>query len=318
MKKGVIITASVLIVLGIALFAGALISSGSDLSIQKYVLGRAVFEGEAADFSKIRIIADETDITVKPSEDGKATVVYGDAEKFHYNIKNSDGTLEIELEDTRSWAERISLFSKTRTMTVYLPKTHYDLLLIDSGTGDVSLSEQIKFGEITVTSSTGDIECGASSDGRIALSASTGDIDLINVRAKQISLSVSTGKVAVSDTVCEDELFVKVSTGKTVLSGVECKDFRSEGSTGKISLGNTAAENSIKIERGTGDITFDNCDAETITVTASTGDVKGTLRTGKIFNVKTSTGRIRVPESVSGGRCDITTTTGDIDISVIK
>ena len=81
MKKGVIITASVLIVLGIALFAGALISSGSDLSIQKYVSERAVFEGEAADFSKIRIIADETDITVKPSEDGKG--IHGGELRVH-------------------------------------------------------------------------------------------------------------------------------------------------------------------------------------------------------------------------------------------
>ena len=114
------------------------------------------------------------------------------------------------------------------------------------------------------------------------------------------------------------EFYIKVSTGKTQLSGVTCKSFASEGSTGKINLKNTVAENSIKIDRGTGDVTFDSCDAENITVTASTGDVKGTLKTDKIFSAKTSTGKVRVPDSTEGGRCYITTSTGDIDISVIK
>ena len=56
MKKGAIITASILIVIGIALVIGAVISSGSDLNLQKFTEDRAVFKGEAADFSKIRIL----------------------------------------------------------------------------------------------------------------------------------------------------------------------------------------------------------------------------------------------------------------------
>lgn len=316
MKKAAIIIALILIVTGIALFAGALISSGSDMSLEKYETERVEFDGDKAYFSKIMIIADETDITVKPSEDGNAAVVYDDAEKRHYKVSNSDKTLKIELEDTRSWAEHITLFSKTRKMTVYLPRTHYDLLLIDSGTGDVSLPEEIKFGEITVRTSTGDIECKASSGGAVSLTASTGDIKLEKVSAKRVVLSVSTGKVTASDVKCSGEIYVKVSTGKTQLSDVSCEYLFSEGTTGKIYLKNTVAEDSMEIERGTGDVTFDNCDAEKITVTASTGDVKGTLRTGKIFNAKTSTGKVRVPESTSGGKCDITTTTGNIIITL--
>ena len=78
----------------------------------------------------------------------------------------------------------------------------------------------------------------------------------------------------------------------------------------------TVVKESIFIERSTGDITFDGCDADTIKVKTSTGDVSGTLLTEKIFFTETSTGDIHVPKSMTGGACEITTDTGDIEISI--
>ena len=53
-----------------------------------------------------------------------------------------------------------------------------------------------------------------------------------------------------------------------------------------------------------------------IPVKTSTGDVTGNLRTEKVFVTKTSTGDVRVPNTASGGKCTITTSTGDIRITV--
>ena len=47
-----------------------------------------------------------------------------------------------------------------------------------------------------------------------------------------------------------------------------------------------------------------------------TGDVEGSVLTDKVFIVRTDTGRIDVPKSITGGRCEITTETGNIKISV--
>ena len=44
----------------------------------------------------------------------------------------------------------------------------------------------------------------------------------------------------------------------------------------------------------------------------STGKVKGHLLTDKIFVTSTSTGKVRVPSTESGGICKVTTSTGDI------
>ena len=72
------------------------------------------------------------------------------------------------------------------------------------------------------------------------------------------------------------------------------------------------------MERDTGDITFDKCDASDIYIKTSTGDVKGTLLTEKVFYTQTSTGNIDVPKTVNGGRCEITTSTGNIKINIQK
>ena len=62
---------------------------------------------------------------------------------------------------------------------------------------------------------------------------------------------------------------------------------------------------------------FDGCDAAEITVKTGTGDVTGTLLSDKVFLTETGTGRIDVPKSTVGGRCEINTDTGDIKIDIV-
>ena len=52
------------------------------------------------------------------------------------------------------------------------------------------------------------------------------------------------------------------------------------------------------------------------TAFSDTGDVSGTLLTEKVFVVRSGSGKIRVPETVSGGMCKITTSTGDVSIQI--
>ena len=61
---------------------------------------------------------------------------------------------------------------------------------------------------------------------------------------------------------------------------------------------------------------FDACDAAEIYVKTDTGDVTGTLLSDKKFFAESDTGKVSVPKSVTGGRCEISTDTGRIDITV--
>ena len=113
-----------------------------------------------------------------------------------------------------------------------------------------------------------------------------------------------------------EDIKITVSTGKAYLTDVKCKNLVSWGDTGDISLTSVIAPEKLYLERDTGDITFEKCDASDICIKTSTGDVKGTLLTEKIFVAQTSTGKIDVPKTVSGGRCEITTSTGSIKINI--
>lgn len=83
-------------------------------------------------------------------------------------------------------------------------------------------------------------------------------------------------------------------------------------------MGDLTLPERFSIERDTGDVRFESCDAGQITVKTSTGDVTGTLRTEKVFLTKRSTGAVDVPESGTGSKCEITTSTGDISIQIQK
>ena len=76
-----------------------------------------------------------------------------------------------------------------------------------------------------------------------------------------------------------------------------------------------ASEN-FSVKRSTGNVKFNDCDAAEIYVKTDTGDVTGSLLSDKVFIANSDTGRIDVPKTVTGGRCEIDTDTGDIRITV--
>jgi DUF4097 and DUF4098 domain-containing protein YvlB len=58
------------------------------------------------------------------------------------------------------------------------------------------------------------------------------------------------------------------------------------------------------------------CDAADIYIETTTGSVTGTLISEKQFFTETSTGKVNVPPSGNGGRCEIETGTGNIRIEI--
>ena len=137
-----------------------------------------------------------------------------------------------------------------------------------------------------------------------------------NLSAGSLDLTVSTGNIAVTGISCSGDISIKVSTGRIDLNGVKCQSLVSTGNTGNVYLNNVTATKMLSVERSTGDVRFNDCDAGEIFITTDTGDVSGTLLSEKIFLAKSDTGKIDVPKTVTGGRCEITTSTGNIKITV--
>lgn len=308
--------AASLVLVGCIIFGGVMSMLGWDfskLSTAKKITN--VYEIRE-EFQDISVIVDTADVVFAPSDDGKCSVSCYERERVKHSVTVENGTLVIRVQDSRKWYEHIGIFFGTPKITVSIPEGQYGNISVKGSTGDVDTGEVFTFKSIELLGSTGNVLCRASALNTIKIKRSTGDICVQSVTAREMGLVVSTGKITVSDVMSQEGVQVHVSTGKAELTNIRCKDFHSVGDTGDILLKGVIAEGTLYVERDTGDVKLDRCDAGEIFVETDTGDVTGSLLSEKVFIVRTGTGKIDVPKTIIGGRCEITTDTGNILLSI--
>ncbi len=272
-----LIAATSLILIGIILFSGMM----TVLKWDFLKLSTTKFETNnyeiKENFKNLSIKSNTADIIILPSENGETFVSCEEEINLKHTVTVNENTLSIKIDDTRKWYQHIGISFSKQSVTVTLPKGEYDTLSINNSTGDVKISKDLSFESVDI-------------------SVSTGDIIAENIYANSVKLASS--------------------TGKTNLSNIKCKNLVSSGNTGNIMLQDVICTEKIYIKRSTGNVNFELCDANELLITTDTGNVKGSLLSDKVFITKTDTGKINVPKTITGGKCEITTDTGDIKITI--
>ena len=311
--------AGIMVVLGLALFFGAFAAAGFNLNMLSTAASiRMEYTPEEA-FNAISIVAGEADIAFLPAEDGICRVVCTERDKVHYEVTVKNGMLNIAALDGRAWYDHIGFFPIPMTVRLYLPEKAYESVTVAGGTGDVSADGPFTFGGADIHIRTGSVSWRASTEGQLRILTTTGDVDLVDISAGSVeAASTSSGDVRLRSVTCGGDVKITTGTGSAHLESVVCKNLTSDGITGDITLKDVLASNSFDIQQKTGNVRFTACDAEDISVVTSTGDVTGTFRTGKVFSAQTNTGSVNVPDTTSGGQCEISTRTGDISIGLTK
>ena len=252
------------------------------------------------DFSDISIYTSTADIQFQLSKDSNCEVTCYETEKEKHSVSVENGVLTITEMNAKKWYDYINFFSfGTPKITIWLPEGIYGELVAEQSTGNFELTKNIAFDNVDV-------------------STSTGDILITGVSAGELNLSVTTGNIVVHSAVCQGDFTAEVSTGDTELTDFTCRNLYSSGDKGDATLENVIATGNFMIERSTGDVAMNRCDAVEICIMTDTGDVTGTVLSDKVFVAQTDTGCIQVPETTSGGKCKITTDTGDIKINITK
>ncbi len=316
--KGWLITAGVLTVLGAILLGGVMTVAKWDftrLSTAKYETNEYTI---TEDYQSVRVVSRTADIAFVPSADGKTAVHCFEDTKMCHTVSVENGTLTVEVNDTRRWYDYIGIHFGNPRITVYLPAGAYDTLAVETDTGDITVPSAFTFASVNVTGHTGDVVYGAYATGDVNVKTTTGRIEVQNITASRLSLTVSTGNIFVAGVDCQGDVAVKVSTGKTRLTDLTCRNLTSEGSTGDMFLENVIAGGTLTVERNTGDVLLTRSNAASLRIATTTGDVKGSLLSDKIFITSTDTGRVEVPKTTDGGRCEIVTDTGDIRITIAE
>ena len=305
-----------LILIGSIIFVGVMTVNEWDFS----KLQTNEFETNKYDiieeFRNIHILTDTADVQIVPSDAETYMVECYEQENLLHSVSVKDNTLYIEVSDTRKWYEHIGIAWTTPKVTVSVPADEYGRLFVKASTGNVSVDDSFKYESAFVSVTTGDIDYFASSTGSVDLSATTGDVYLKDVSSEGIRITVNTGEITAESITVNGDVEANVSTGDTTLTDIACLNLKSNGTTGDINLNNVIASGTYILERTTGNVKLEACDAKDLYIKTSTGRVSGSLKSEKEFFAQSDTGRVDVPKTITGGRCEVTTDTGSIELTI--
>ncbi len=269
------------------------------------------------DFSNITIKTQTADLRFVPWEEEHCKVVCYEEEKVKHTVTVQKNTLMIDVTDTRRWYDHIGMSFEDAELTVYLPRKQYEALEVKSDTGDVELPEDFAFKAGKVKTDTGEITWKASVTDRLVIETDTGEVKVDTDTFEQLEIKTSTGDVSVDSVAVAYLISVETGTGEIRLNNIKCRIFSAKSDTGEIRIKDTVAGLNGTILSQTGEVTLENSDAaESLYIKTNTGDVTGTLLSGKQFQTETDTGNVDVP-ATNGYPCVIITDTGDINIEVV-
>lgn len=130
-----------------------------------------------------------------------------------------------------------------------------------------------------------------------------------------LMIQANTGKITVPKEFGFETVDISLSTGDVTCEASVRGHMKLRTTTGNIRLQDVTAD-SMELATSTGDITLTRCDAGVLKIEATTGNITGSLLSPKTFTAKATTGKVNVPEHTTGGSCEITTSTGNIYITV--
>jgi DUF4097 and DUF4098 domain-containing protein YvlB len=139
-----------------------------------------------------------------------------------------------------------------------------------------------------------------------------------NTHSAVLSASTESGDIYIKNCNVQGVAKFEADTGDLELCSLRASTLMIETDTGDIELEDCIMTNNIQIKSDTGDVELRRVDAALIKIETDTGDIEGSLLSGKMFTAHSNTGDIRVPSDEVGGRCDINSDTGDIEITIAK
>lgn len=277
-NKKLLIAAGILVLLGGVIFSLAMTVNHWDFSKLSTVAYKTETFEIKEKFESITVETDTPDIVFALSEDGKCRVNCYTPEGTANDASVIENVLTVKSNYvSKKWYENISITTETPSITVYLPEKEFKSLKIKSDTSDVEIPGDFSFDDIDISVQTGEISISACVSDKIGITTDTGNVNAENLTVKEMELSLKAGSASLKNIKCEEK---------------------------------------IKVETDTGDIKISDSDADEIKLSSDTGNIIGSFLSDKIFAVQSKTGNVDVPESFSGGKCEISTNTGDIKIEI--
>ena len=232
---------------------------------------------DLTDIEKLKIELDSSDVNVFFTEESELKVI-------QYSYKELKGDEEFKVDKTSS---NITIRKKNNihfsffyvnkiVLDVYIPKMYEKELDISAVSGDIKTNENLKFDNLKIYSTSGDIEMGDIQAQNINVETVSGEIDLQKLESNKIRLKTVSGDISVESAKGEIEaksvsgnIDIENIDGNVELSStsgdIESKDFKITGksmvksTSGNIRMDiNDESNCQIKAKSTSGNIEFPN------------------------------------------------------------
>lgn len=268
-------------------------------------------------FTALDIRAAECNIRLAPSTNGTCSVVCTESDKIFHTVSVQNGTLVVTRTDTRKWYDCIGIYWGEMELTVYVPESTYESLYLKSASGDVTVPSGFHFAEAEVYSTSGEVCFTGRVDGALTLKTVSGGIAARSIMAGELSVQSTSGEIEITSAEVSGAVSLKSVSGDVSMEHVDGDSLFIHTTSGDIELEDMLIAKHSELESVSGEIEFTGMDGASLWIKSVSGDVEGTLLSGKLFIAHTTSGNVRMPDpEVSAGKCEITTTSGDISISV--
>ena len=249
-------------------------------------------------FTDIRVEDTEGNVCILQAPDGKCRVICPEKPdgSIYYTVTVRGGELSVQRHDNRKWYQHIGVSFGPQDVEVYLPEKAYGQLTACSTSGSIRVDEGFTFENAR-------------------LESTSGSVRMFSAVKKVLTAESTSGRVTIENA-SPETLSAYSSSGRIMLSHIRSAEISARSTSGKIELTDVIAEKTLYARSTSGGVALEDCDGGAIRLESTSGSVKGTLLSDKIFITDSTSGSVNISRSSAGGECEITTTSGSIEIRI--
>ena len=205
MKKSIkliVITLFLVLTAGIVLYSFA---RPYELETHKYNIKE--------NFEDIKITTDTADIQLVLSDDQSSFVVCEEEMNAKHSVTVTENTLQIKVDDNKKWYEDIGINLNVPKITVYLGKSEYGNISLETDTGNVSLNSIIATGKLSIEIDTGNVNFESCDASEVFIETDTGNVTGSFLTDKVIFAESDTGKIDIPKVITDEKCEIITDTG---------------------------------------------------------------------------------------------------------
>ena len=164
-------------------------------------------------FKDIKITTDTADIQFILSENPSSFIVCEEEKNANHSVTVKENTLRIEIVDDQKWYEDIGIKLRTPKITVYLGKSEYGNISLETDTGNVLLDDVITTGKLTIETDTGNVNFEACDASEVIIKTDTGNITGSFLTDKVVFAESDTGKIDIPKVIADEKCEIITDTG---------------------------------------------------------------------------------------------------------